>query len=112
MTHPPAPPPAPASELHRYLAHFQWRVLQDALTQATADHWEHRATQLEQARPRRGDYPGQTSQRDRALKHRQLTDIATSCRHKADLIRETGLDAEALAAIALVLTERHPGQVA
>lgn len=121
MSQPPGPPPAaqpppsqPLGQLESYLAHFQWRVLQDALAQATADHWDRRATDLEHARPRRGDYHGQATPRDRALKHRQLTDAATACRNKATLLRDTGLDTDAQAAIAAVLAERHttPEQVA
>jgi hypothetical protein len=99
----------PPAQLDAYLAHFQWRVLQDALTEATAEHWEHRAHQLDQARPRPGDYPGNSTPRDRALRHRQLTDTALACRRHATLIRQTGLDAEARAAIAHLLLE---GQVA
>ena len=44
-----------------HLSRIQHRVLQDALTQATAVYWRHRAAQLEAARPRPGDYHGQAT---------------------------------------------------
>jgi hypothetical protein len=39
-----------------YLQHFRARVLQDALTEATAEYWEYRAQQLEDAIPPAGHY--------------------------------------------------------
>lgn len=117
------PEPRPATQLARHLAHFQWRVLQDALTEATASYWEHRAQTLDEAaRPRRGDYQGaifqpdhpayaDASNRDRALakadiaaRRQQLTRDAAMCRFHAQLIRDTGLDAEAQTAISQVLS--------
>jgi len=118
------------SQLAAHLEHHRWRVLQDALAEATADYWEHRADQLDDAaRPRRGDYLGAIFQpghpahagatnRDRALakadhaaRRRDLTAAALACRRHAALIRETGLDDEARAAIVDVLASRN-GRVA
>jgi hypothetical protein len=38
------------------LDHFRARILQDALTEATAEYWERRAQQFVDAIPRAGDY--------------------------------------------------------
>jgi hypothetical protein len=38
--------------------HLTARVLQDALTEATADYWEQRAQQFEDAAPRLGEFHG------------------------------------------------------
>jgi hypothetical protein len=43
------------------LDHFRARVLQDCLTQATADYWFRRAQQFEDAAAREGDYHGNAS---------------------------------------------------
>jgi hypothetical protein len=74
---------------------------------ATAEHWEHRAHQLETARPRLGDHHGHATHDDLTAAHARLTRDAANCRHHAALIRETGLDAEARTAIAQVLLERQ-----
>ena len=40
------------------LDHFRARILQDALTEATAQYWVHRAHQFQQAAPRLGKFHG------------------------------------------------------
>ena len=69
------------------LDHFRARVLQDALTEATAQYWIHRAHQLRQAAPRPGEYHGQST-------HDQLTEAwyrceaaAMACLRHAELLR-------------------------
>lgn len=114
--------------LATHLAHFRWRVLQDALAEGTATYWERRAEQLEQAaQSAPGDYLGAifdpqhpayaaATNRDRALakaehtrRARALAATAKACRHHAQLLRDTGLDAEAQAAITNLLV---PNEVA
>ena len=66
--------------------HFRARILQDALTEATAQYWIHRAHQFQQAAPRPDDYGGHAS--DEQLTDalvRCLTTVA-ACRRHADLI--------------------------
>ena len=41
--------------------HFRARILQDALTEATAQYWIHRAHQFQQAAPRLDEYHGQAT---------------------------------------------------
>ena len=54
------------------LDHFRARILQDALTEATAQYWVHRAHQFQQAAPRLGEYHG-TATRD------ELNEAWTRC---------------------------------
>jgi hypothetical protein len=46
--------------------HFRARILQDALTEATAAYWLHRAEQFEAAAPQPTDYSGHASQEELA----------------------------------------------
>lgn len=97
-----------------YVENFRRRVLQDALTQATASHWRRRADQLEAARPVLGEYyggavawPGDplpagattTGAPVEELRKRwiDLTETALACRRRADLLtadRPEGWDDE------------------
>jgi hypothetical protein len=84
--------------------HFRARILQDALTQATAAYWLRRADQYEAAAPQPGDYGGNASQA-------QLTDAwvrcmttAAACRRHAELITQ-GQPEEISDEVASVLEE-------
>jgi hypothetical protein len=68
--------------------HFRARVLQDALTEATAQYWVHRAHQFQQAAPRLGEYHGQATREQ--LRERWIECMATmqACLSHADLIRQ------------------------
>ncbi|MGH3996605.1 MAG: hypothetical protein ACRDTJ_03995 [Pseudonocardiaceae bacterium] len=72
-------------ELAAYVAHFRFRVLQDALAKATVDHWERVAERWEGvATPRPGGTPPTkytAGIRERALERAQ------ACRAKADFLR-------------------------
>jgi hypothetical protein len=70
------------------LDHFRARVLQDALTEATAEYWERRAQQFEDAIPRANEFRGNAAPD-------QLTDAivrcaytAAACRRHAQLLRD------------------------
>jgi hypothetical protein len=69
------------------LDHFRARILQDALTEATAQYWVHRAYQFQQAAPRIDEYHGQAEREQ--LRERWIECMATSqaCLNHADLIR-------------------------
>lgn len=69
------PPPAP-SPLDTHLANFHHRVLADALLEATSSYWLRRADTF--------DTVGTPA----------CDDIALACRRHAELIADTGLDAE------------------
>lgn len=45
-------------QLEEHVDHFRTRVLQDAMTDATADYWRRRARSFEAALPRPGDFTG------------------------------------------------------
>lgn len=60
--------------------HFARRVLQDCLTQATAQHWLNRAAAFEWASPRPDDFVG-------AATPAQLAEAATRCRESAEACR-------------------------
>jgi hypothetical protein len=67
--------------------HFRARILQDALTEATAGYWERRAQQFEDAAPRLGEFHGNATRDE--LNQRWLDCMATAqaCRSHAQLIR-------------------------
>ncbi len=69
------------------LDHFRARVLQDALTEATAQYWLHRAHQFQQAAPRLDEYRGHATREQ--LRERWIECMAASqaCLRHADLIR-------------------------
>jgi benzoyl-CoA reductase/2-hydroxyglutaryl-CoA dehydratase subunit BcrC/BadD/HgdB len=73
--------------LHIDIEHFKARLLQDALTEATAQYWIHRANQFQQAAPRLNEYHGQAS--DEQLRDAWLDCMATAeaCRRHAKLTR-------------------------
>jgi hypothetical protein len=80
--------------LLEHLEHFRWRVLQDALAEATAEYWTRRATAFA------------------AVGTPACDRLARNCRFHAQLLRETGLDAEARELIAAALAKRDRQEVA
>lgn len=81
---------APLAELIEHVTHFQHRVIQDAVTDATASHWNHRAKVLEWAMSKPGDYHGQSTAEERAARDSALREAADACRARAHvaLLRE------------------------
>jgi hypothetical protein len=69
------------------LEHFRARVLQDGLTEATAQYWIHRAHQLQQAAPRVDEHHGDTTPEQLREAWRRCMDTAQACLNHADLIR-------------------------
>lgn len=76
----------PPTQLNRYRVRF----LEQLLTEATATYWERRAATFDQARPKRGDYPGHAGPADLAALDARCRDTAQACRNHAQLIRHTG----------------------
>lgn len=71
-------------DLTAYIEHFRKRVVQDALTEATADYWIKRAETFEAARHRPGvDFPGDASLDQLRERWHQLTATAEACRRRA-----------------------------
>jgi hypothetical protein len=69
------------------LNHFAARVLQDALTEAVADYWEHRAQQWEAAAPCKDDYHGRASRTELLEARERCQEVARACRRHAVLVR-------------------------
>ena len=85
-----------------YVEHFRSRVLQDALTEASAVYWRRRAEHLEAARHRPGiDFPGRASTEELRARWVALTEAASACRARADV----ALIDDATADVAAVLAE-------
>jgi hypothetical protein len=72
-------------DLQQYVDRFRARVLQDALTEATGTYWHRRATALETAHSRPGDYQGQASPERIRARDARLRAAARACRRRASL---------------------------
>jgi hypothetical protein len=67
--------------------HFRARVLQDALTEATAQYWVHRAHQFQQAAPRLDEYRGQATSEQLTDAWMQCMATMQACLSHANLLR-------------------------
>lgn len=63
------------------------RSVQESITAAQPCTWDKRAEQLENARPRPGDFHGQATREDLAERYARLTEQAAACREHAELLR-------------------------
>ena len=79
--------PGQRSSITIDLDHFRARILQDALTEATAAYWIHRAHQFQQAAPRKGDYHGQADRDELLDRWERCKATELACLRHADLIR-------------------------
>lgn len=75
------------ADLDDYVEHFRWRILQDAMQEATSDYWHRRAAQFA------------------AVGTPECDQVAELCRHRADLSlggddSDDGLIAAVLAEVA------------
>lgn len=73
------------TDLNAYVTNFQRRVLQDALTHATATYWHRRAAEWEAVPARPGDYLGNSTPDQRATTRRTCRERAAHCRYRAGL---------------------------
>ncbi|MHA6511613.1 hypothetical protein [Tessaracoccus sp. Z1128] len=82
------------------LTQYAVRMLEDAITEAMPWHWIRRAEDLDNARPRAGEFHGQATREDLAERHARLTEQAAAAREHAELLRRyptpIGADLEAL----------------
>jgi hypothetical protein len=69
------------------LDHFAARVPQDALTEATADYWDRRAQQFEDAAPCKDDDRGRASHAELYDAWERCQNIARACKLHAALLR-------------------------
>jgi hypothetical protein len=70
------------------IEHFMARLLQDCLSEATAQYWVHRAHQFQRAAPRKGDYHGNATTAELWERWQECMDTAQACLLHADLIRQ------------------------
>jgi hypothetical protein len=68
--------------------HFRARILQDALTEATAQYWVHRAHQFQQAAPRLGEYHGNATRDELNEAWTRCHATALACRNHAQLLTD------------------------
>jgi hypothetical protein len=68
------------------LDHFRARVLQGALTEATAQYWIRRAKLFEAAAPRKGDFHGKATADQLMAARARCNATARACRFHAQLI--------------------------
>ena len=66
-----------------HLDHFQRRVIQDALADASSAYWTRRAEVWEWVRGRPGDYHGRSTPEDRAARDRRCDEAAQACLARA-----------------------------
>lgn len=66
-----------------HVAHFQRRVVQDAIADATGAYWERRAATFEWARPRPSDYRGRATEQQIADRDHRCAEAAKACRARA-----------------------------
>jgi hypothetical protein len=78
------------AKLVEHVDHFQRRVMEDAINEASAIYWSKRAETFEAARPRPGDFTGRASHVDLAARDRELSEVATACRNRAQLAPISG----------------------
>ncbi len=69
--------------LTQHIEHHRTRVLQDALSEATAAYWRRRADTFEWARPRAGDFRGRATVAALNARDARLAATAESCRRRA-----------------------------
>jgi hypothetical protein len=69
--------------------HFRARILQDALTEATAQYWIHRAYQFQQAAPRPDEFRGNATAEELRQRWRNCKDTAQACLRHAELLRDS-----------------------
>lgn len=72
--------------------HFQRRVIQDALCEATGSYWRRRAAVLEASRPRHGDYHGDATREALWTRYDRLTEEAAACRAAAQVAMFADVD--------------------
>lgn len=69
------------------VSQFAVRMFEDAIADALPCIWDKRAEDLENARPKPGDFHGQATREDLAERYARLTEQADACREHAELLR-------------------------
>ncbi|WP_341241235.1 hypothetical protein [uncultured Nocardioides sp.] len=74
-----------AHELGEYLMHFQARVLQDALSEASGAYWSRRAEAFEAAKPAPGEFHGKATRAELSARWCLMDKTARACRARASV---------------------------
>lgn len=74
-----------AHELGDYLMHFQARVLQDALAEASGAYWSRRAEAFEDAKPRPDEFHGRQTREELRARWSCMDATARACRARAQV---------------------------
>ena len=76
------------------LDHFQYRIVRDAMNEATASYWLRRARDFAAALPREGDFLGRSTPEQREARERRLRQIVVNCVHRSTLCELTEFEEE------------------
>lgn len=79
-------------ELAEHVEHCRARFLQDALAEATADYWRHRAQAFRDAQPREGDYPGRATPEQIEAQRWRLAEVELACARRAVFMLGGGVE--------------------
>lgn len=83
----------PPEGIDPWLGMFVRRVIADALNEASAAYWEHRAEVLEDAAPRPGEFHGKATREELSSAWRRCHADAERCRRHAALLRDRAVPA-------------------
>ncbi len=72
------------------LAHFQARLIADALNEAEAAYWRRRAQVLRWAQPRPGEFHGRATREELRESWHRLEEQAQACEHRARVAAAKG----------------------
>ncbi|MFZ2626021.1 MAG: hypothetical protein WAX29_12400, partial [Propionibacterium sp.] len=83
----------PPEGIDPWLDMFVRRVIADALNEASARYWEHRAEVLADAAPKPGEFHGQATAEELSAAWRRCHRDAARCRQHAGLLRDHSVSA-------------------
>lgn len=84
----------PPEGIDPWLDTFVRRVIADALNEASARYWEHRAEVLADAAPKPGEFHGQATAEELSAAWRRCMGDARRCRRHAELLRDREVSAD------------------
>lgn len=74
-----------AHQLGDHLMHFQSRVIQDALAEASGAYWSRRAETFEAAKPVPGEFHGKATRAELSARWCLMDKTARACRERASV---------------------------
>lgn len=73
-------------DLNEYVEHFRYRVMADALQEATANYWRRRARTFRDALPRPDDFTGQASPEEIEAQRMRVAAAILACSQRATVM--------------------------